>query len=82
MIRRAAVAGSFYGGTRELLRTQASDLIKAELPKVRVIGAVVPHAGYTYSGRVAGAVYARLAFPMCLSFWDQITPAWGQGWRS
>ena len=63
MIRRAAVAGSFYGGTRELLRTQASDLIKAELPKARVIGAIVPHAGYAYSGRVAGAVYARLAFP-------------------
>ena len=63
MIRRAAVAGSFYGGTRELLRTQASDLVKAEPQKVRVIGAVVPHAGYAYSGRVAGAVYARLVFP-------------------
>src|SRR3990170_3926495 len=63
MIRRAAVAGSFYGGTRELLRTQASDLVKAELRKVRAIGAVVPHAGYAYSGRVAGAVYARIAFP-------------------
>ncbi|MBI2882833.1 MAG: AmmeMemoRadiSam system protein B [Candidatus Methylomirabilis oxyfera] len=63
MIRRAAVAGSFYPGTRELLRAQAADLITGDLPEVNAIGAVVPHAGYIYSGRVAGAVYARLIFP-------------------
>jgi AmmeMemoRadiSam system protein B len=63
MIRRAAVAGSFYGGTRERLRAQAADLIKWDVPKARAVGAVVPHAGYIYSGKVAGAVYARLAFP-------------------
>lgn len=63
MIRRAAVAGSFYPGTRELLRAQAADLITWDLQTVRAIGAVVPHAGYLYSGRVAGAVYARLTFP-------------------
>ena len=63
MIRRAAVAGSFYGGTRERLRTQAGDLVKGDGPKVRAVGAVVPHAGYIYSGKVAGAVYARLACP-------------------
>jgi hypothetical protein len=27
------------------------------------IGVVVPHAGYVYSGRVAGAVYSRVAWP-------------------
>ncbi|MDE2058955.1 MAG: AmmeMemoRadiSam system protein B [candidate division NC10 bacterium] len=64
MIRQAVVAGSFYPGTPERLRAQAVDLmITEDLPKVRAIGAVVPHAGYIYSGRVAGAVYARLAFP-------------------
>ncbi len=63
MIRRAAVAGSFYGGTRERLRAQATDLIRGDVPRVRAVGAVVPHAGYIYSGKVAGAVYSRLAFP-------------------
>lgn len=63
MIRRAVVAGSFYPGTPERLRAQAADLIIGDLPKVRAIGAVVPHAGYIYSGRIAGAVYARLIFP-------------------
>ena len=63
MIRRAVVAGSFYGGTRERLRVQATDLITGAVPQVRAVGAVVPHAGYIYSGKVAGAVYSRLAFP-------------------
>ncbi|MDD5558502.1 AmmeMemoRadiSam system protein B [Candidatus Methylomirabilis sp.] len=63
MIRRAAVAGSFYSGAPERLRAQATDFIQWDLPKVRGIGAVVPHAGLIYSGKVAGSVYARLAFP-------------------
>lgn len=63
MIRRAVVAGSFYPGAPERLRAQAADLIQGDHPKVRAIGAVVPHAGYIYSGKVAGAVYERLAFP-------------------
>lgn len=63
MIRRAVVAGSFYPGAPERLRAQAADLIAGDLPKVRAIGVVVPHAGYIYSGKIAGAVYARLIFP-------------------
>jgi MEMO1 family protein len=62
MIRPAVVAGSFYPGTPERLLARAADLITGDLPKMRGIGAVVPHAGYIYSGRVAGAVYARLVF--------------------
>jgi hypothetical protein len=31
--------------------------------KIRALGCVVPHAGYVYSGHVAGAVYARLQMP-------------------
>src|SRR5574337_2163228 len=63
MIRRAAVAGSFYPGAPEQLRAQATDLITWDRQTVRAIGAVVPHAGLIYSGKVAGSVYARLAFP-------------------
>jgi hypothetical protein len=40
--------------------------ISSYLPKATAapaIGCVVPHAGYMYSGHVAGAVYAQLALP-------------------
>ncbi|MBZ0168130.1 hypothetical protein MELA_02371 [Candidatus Methylomirabilis lanthanidiphila] len=63
MIRQAVAAGSFYPEMPERLRAQAADLIAGDLPKVRAIGAIVPHAGYIYSGKISGAVYGRLVFP-------------------
>ncbi len=63
MIRRSAVAGSFYAGTRERLRLQVEDLLPEASTQVQAIGVVVPHAGYMYSGRVAAAVYSRVEFP-------------------
>ncbi len=63
MIRRAAVAGTFYAGTRQQLRLQVEDLLSREAAPTPAIGVVVPHAGYTYSGRVAGAVYSRVSLP-------------------
>jgi AmmeMemoRadiSam system protein B len=35
----------------------------AETGRIAAIGCVAPHAGYIYSGGVAGAVYARLEIP-------------------
>src|SRR5208283_4772368 len=32
-------------------------------PKIPAVGCIVPHAGYVYSGAVAGAVYRRLQLP-------------------
>lgn len=63
MIRRAVVAGTFYEGSRERLRTQVAHLLAPDVTPEEVIGVVVPHAGYVYSGRVAGAVYSRVAWP-------------------
>jgi hypothetical protein len=63
MIRRSAVAGTFYPGTRERLRLALRDLVPPAAPRQRAIGLVVPHAGYLYSGKVAGAVYGRVEFP-------------------
>lgn len=63
MIRRAAVAGHFYEGTKERLRSQVEDLMDKEAAKERVIGVVAPHAGYLYSGKVAGALYSQIEFP-------------------
>ncbi len=61
MIRRAAVAGLFYDGSAKSLRPQIEDLLPRMEEKVEAVGVVVPHAGYIYSGGVAGAVYTRLA---------------------
>lgn len=61
-IRQPAVAGLFYPSRGdELAREVRKFLGKEEAGPA--VGAVVPHAGYVYSGPVAGAVYARLAVP-------------------
>jgi MEMO1 family protein len=63
-IREPAVAGRFYPGDAEKLRAEIRDYTRATAEeKLRAIGCVVPHAGYVYSGHVAGAVYERLELP-------------------
>jgi AmmeMemoRadiSam system protein B len=62
-VRTPAVAGRFYPGDREtLLRTLDSFLGEDSLP-VHAIGCIAPHAGYIYSGGVAGAVYTHVVIP-------------------
>lgn len=63
MIRPAAVAGMFYPGGTKVLRRDVEDLLPGGEEKVKALGVVVPHAGYLYSGGVAGAVYARVQSP-------------------
>jgi AmmeMemoRadiSam system protein B len=62
-IRHAAVAGRFYPQDRETLL----DELKAFLPgggtSDPALGCVAPHAGYIYSGAVAGAVYGAIEVP-------------------
>ena len=63
MIRRPAVAGTFYPGSRESLSRQISGFeVKGEA-RLRCIGAVAPHAGYVYSGAVAGELYSKIEIP-------------------
>ncbi|HEV8663098.1 MAG TPA: AmmeMemoRadiSam system protein B [Candidatus Methylomirabilis sp.] len=62
VIRRPAVAGSFYPGTATALRGQVEDLLPRG-PRERAVAVVAPHAGYMYSGRVAGEVYGALEPP-------------------
>jgi AmmeMemoRadiSam system protein B len=61
-VRSPAVAGTFYPGGAEALRRELDALIPA-LPRSPAAAVVVPHAGYAYSGRVAGAVYGRIEVP-------------------
>jgi AmmeMemoRadiSam system protein B len=65
VLRPPAVAGRFYPSDPADLKRQISELtsIAAESPPRNAIACMVPHAGYRYSGRVAGAVYARLKLP-------------------
>jgi AmmeMemoRadiSam system protein B len=67
-VRTPAVAGRFYPGrAEELLREvrefTSSDKIPVATSRISAIGCVAPHAGYIYSGGVAGAVYSRLEIP-------------------
>ena len=64
MYRQPAVAGRFYPDQRdELVRTIDELLEPATKNPAKVIGIIAPHAGYMYSGHVAGAVYSRIGLP-------------------
>ncbi len=54
MIRRPAVAGSFYSGDTNQLTSDIEGFVIRDCEKQAVLGIVSPHAGYVYSGRVAG----------------------------
>jgi MEMO1 family protein len=62
-IRPPAVAGRFYPGHPEKLLQEIRSYTAVEGEKLRALGCVAPHAGYMYSGHIAGAVYARLELP-------------------
>lgn len=62
-IRQPAVAGRFYPADRAVLRDALSSFLTPSLPPLPVIGCMVPHAGYIYSGPVAGAVFSRIEIP-------------------
>lgn len=57
--RRAKVAGYFYSSKSKELLQELEDYMP-EVPKIDAFGAICPHAGYVYSGSVAGAVYSKL----------------------
>jgi len=67
-VRTPAVAGRFYPGRAEELLCEVREFtstgkIPTETGRIAAIGCVAPHAGYIYSGGVAGAVYSRLKIP-------------------
>jgi AmmeMemoRadiSam system protein B len=65
-VRPPAVAGSFYDARPDRLeRDVRARLVGANVSgsPATAFGAVVPHAGYVYSGPVAAAVYARIRVP-------------------
>jgi AmmeMemoRadiSam system protein B len=63
MIREPAVSGTFYRADARGLSAQVDAFLATREPRAPALGVVVPHAGYIYSGAVAGAVYARVEVP-------------------
>ncbi|MEM5879033.1 MAG: MEMO1 family protein [Candidatus Aenigmatarchaeota archaeon] len=64
-IRQPAAAGSFYSYDSETLKKQISESFSHKLgpkgfKKQDFIAAIVPHAGYIYSGPIAAWVYSRI----------------------
>lgn len=62
MLRTARFAGSWYPGHESVLRDTLAELCPVQDPQP-VLGVVAPHAGYVYSGAVAGEVYGRIEVP-------------------
>src|SRR5277367_3568488 len=62
-LRTPAVAGRFYPGRADELLRDVRKYTSVESPRGAAIGCVAPHAGYIYSGGVAGALYSRLEIP-------------------
>lgn len=65
-IRQPAVAGRFYPGDAQELQREVSAHLGAGVAgtdPVAVRGVMAPHAGYVYSGGVAGQVFARALVP-------------------
>ena len=68
MIREPAVAGRFYPRNpteleRDVRKFLAPPKDAGAAAPLRAIACIVPHAGYMYSGAVAGAVFTRLELP-------------------
>jgi len=63
MIRPPAVAGRFYSSDPVELARDVDGYIHGAGENITALGCVVPHAGYIYSGHVAGAVYSSLQIP-------------------
>jgi len=62
MIRRPVVAGAFYPGSATELKATLAKYVDKNAPKEEVAGLLMPHAGYIYSGVVAGAAISRIVF--------------------
>src|SRR6202045_1755403 len=67
ILRRPAVAGRFYPDDPDDLRAEVLDYLSqprdTNQTPLRAWGCIAPHAGYMYSGHVAGAVFARVEVP-------------------
>src|SRR5574337_1874276 len=62
MTRKPCVAGRFYPDDPALLKSAVEGFL-VKSAKERAIAVIAPHAGYVYSGAVAGQVYSSVIIP-------------------
>lgn len=62
MFRSPAVAGRFYPAEREQLHSEVSAYLRRG-EAARAIGIVSPHAGYVFSGGIAGETFSKVEVP-------------------
>lgn len=63
MVRKPAVAGQFYPRDAAILEQEVRSYLIPGTKKRSVLGVISPHAGYMYSGHVAGAVFSHVSVP-------------------
>jgi AmmeMemoRadiSam system protein B len=63
MSRTPAVANMFYPGDRGRLKEEIDSFLKPVPEPKKMLAAISPHAGYVYSGGVAGAVFSQIQVP-------------------
>jgi len=63
MLREPAVAGKFYPANPKNLRADLASYLSPPRERIPAIGCIAPHAGYMYSGAVAGAVFSAIEIP-------------------
>ncbi len=62
-VRLPAVAGRFYPGTADGLEREVRGYLAARRAPEKALGVIIPHAGYMYSGSVAGETLASVRVP-------------------
>ena len=63
MARLPVVADKFYPGDPTALRKQVAEYVLPGKARQKAAAVLVPHAGYIYSGRVAGETFGRVEIP-------------------
>ena len=63
MERSPVVAGRFYPGDADTLSAEVTGFLGPDLRQEPALAVVAPHAGYMYSGAIAGSVYAAVRIP-------------------
>jgi AmmeMemoRadiSam system protein B len=63
MIRDSILAGSWYPKSADEITAVMMEYLRTDRDPVKAFGVVSPHAGWRYSGKVAGQVFASVNVP-------------------
>lgn len=82
-VRQPVASGSFYSSDAEALKKQIAGSFSHRLgpggfKKQDFLAAIIPHAGYPYSGPVAAWVYSRIEMANCIILGPNHTGMGGQ----